>query len=584
MTMRATSGTARLLLATLTIATCIVEELRAQPTPTLNYAEQGWSAADRNTFYTTSQGSQMMPFAWFKALRRVDIDSPFAADQLLRYGYLRNDGPGNTTGLPIGFVLDGAQVGMTCAACHTGQIEYEKAGVRHALRIDGAPAMSDFQQFLADLTAASRMTLANPDRFDAFARTVLGAGYNATTAADLKDAFAQWVARFGTFMDASLPASPWGPARLDAFGMIFNRVTAHDINKPENFRKADAPVSYPFLWNVKRQDRTQWNGAVPNGLFIQALARNNGEVFGVFADFKPRAILPGLVDHSDNSADFGGLQMLEEKIHTLEPPRWPRETFGLDKVLAAKGAPLFATHCSSCHGESPSSKLAGGWATPVLPVKTDPKMIDNSERMVAPGLYEGTLKVPPPFSGQLENPSRAADVLAAAVTGSLLYGVFAPENWLPENWLQGRGVWRALRRDALLPLFFTREQVEGLIEAKLGELYKRPTAAGAAYESRVLYGIWATAPYLHNGSVPSLWELLQPASQRKTTFKVGSRVFDPTNVGYVTDQTPFESGTFVADPTNANGNGNGGHEYGTDLKDPDRWAIIEYLKVIGEPL
>ena len=94
----------------------------------------------------------------------------------------------------------------------------------------------------------------------------------------------------------------------------------------------------------------------------------------------------------------------------------------------------------------------------------------------------------------------------------------------------------------------------------------------------MLNGIWATAPYLHNGSVPNLWELLKPAKDRRTSFMVGSRVFDPKNVGYDADQSPFKSGRFVADPANANGNGNGGHEYGTTLTDEQRWAIIEYLK------
>src|SRR5262245_46741636 len=109
--------------------------------------------------------------------------------------------------------------------------------------------------------------LTQPDRFDAFAKSVLGAGYMAAKAAQLKEAFGKWVAQFGEFMDRSLPAaSPWGPARLDAFGMIFNRVTGRDLGLPGNIKTADAPVSYPFLWNASRQDRTQWNGGVPNGL------------------------------------------------------------------------------------------------------------------------------------------------------------------------------------------------------------------------------------------------------------------------------------------------------------------------------
>ena len=97
-----------------------------QAASTLTYAAQGWSVADRETFYTTSQGSRMIPLAWFKALRRLDADEPFAADQLKRYGYIPNESPGNTNGLPIGFVVDKrapTQLGMTCAACHTNQLE-----------------------------------------------------------------------------------------------------------------------------------------------------------------------------------------------------------------------------------------------------------------------------------------------------------------------------------------------------------------------------------------------------------------------------------------------------------------------------
>jgi hypothetical protein len=52
--------------------------------PTLQYAKQGWTAEDRQAFYTTSQGSHMMPYLWYKALRRLDADEPFGGDQLQR--------------------------------------------------------------------------------------------------------------------------------------------------------------------------------------------------------------------------------------------------------------------------------------------------------------------------------------------------------------------------------------------------------------------------------------------------------------------------------------------------------------------
>src|SRR5438874_2301594 len=80
----------------------------------------------RDAFYTTSQGSVMMPYTWFRALPRVDVDEPFAGDQLQRYGYLPNPkSRSNPEGLPIGFVIAGdtttGDIGMTCAACHTAQ-------------------------------------------------------------------------------------------------------------------------------------------------------------------------------------------------------------------------------------------------------------------------------------------------------------------------------------------------------------------------------------------------------------------------------------------------------------------------------
>ena len=323
----------------------------------------------------------MIPYAWFKALRRTDVDEPFAVDKLRRYGFLAHDASSaNPEGLPVGFVIDGpvasGQLGLTCAACHTGQLEYAQGGVVHALRIDGAPAKTDAQQFLADLLAASRASSAEPARFDTFAKAVLGPGYTGGEGSASQGRAWQMGRPIREFMDISLPRSrPWGPGRLDAFGMIFNRIAARDLGVRDNYKVADAPVRYPFLWNASRQDRTQWNGGVQNGLYIQALGRNTGEVLGVFADFAPHRLFPptplapAIIDFKNNSVNFAGLQTLEEKIVVLRPPPWPREIFGLDDQLAAKGKPrstpiaAAATRCklrSICRafGAPPSSRLA----------------------------------------------------------------------------------------------------------------------------------------------------------------------------------------------------------------------------------
>jgi len=561
----------------------------AQSSPTVEFAAQGWSDDDRNTFYTTPQGSHMMPYKWFRALRRLDVDQAFGADQLERYGYLRNDSPSNVAGLPVGFVVEGTiesgQLGMTCAACHTGQLEYQKDGVTHALRLDGAPASADFQQFLTDLTLTARQTLAQSDRFDRFADAVLGASHAAAAENELKSKFGDWVATFGDLMDRSLPRPPqpaWGPGRLDAFGMIFNRVSGLDLGIPGNIRPADAPVSYPFLWNASRQDHTQWNGGVPNGLYIQGLARNTGEVFGVFAEFNPKIRLhvPRVIDFDDNSANFAGLQTLEETIVKLRPPAWP---FDLDPQRAAEGKVLFDRHCGECHAKTELPQPPHAWVTPVVAVDTDPRAATNARRQGDPGIYKGAL-VRPPSLRRFKNPATISDILAKSVLGSVMDAAFPPPLSREKS-----GVWRAIDKDleTLLPGRDADDvldasllkRLKGEIESRLNEMYKPdPASDAAAYESRVLEGIWATAPYLHNGSVPTLWELLKPPAERMRAFSVGNRVFDQKNVGYMTDQSPSANGTYTVDPANANGNGNLGHDYGTGLSEEERWAIVEYLK------
>ena len=561
------------------------------PTPALQYAKQGWSVEDRQTFYTTSQGSHMIPYLWFKALRRLDADEPFGGDQLARYGYLANEkSKANPEGLPVGFVLDGDArtgfFGMTCAACHTAQIEYQKDGANQQLRIDGAPATADFQAFLKDLTEAAKATLNDAGRYDKFARAVLGNRYSVTRANDLKTDFAAWVKQWTNFMDKSLPASPWGPGRLDAFGMIFNRVAAKDLAIDANFKVADAPVSYPFLWNASRQDKTQWNGGVPNGLYINALGRNSGEVFGVFAEFTPKKLTdthPPLIDYSKSSIKYAGLQALEEKIKMLTPPPWPWAS-ELKQDMVDKGRVLYAKECGGCHEEK--RLPLGTWLTPVMDVGTDQKMFDNAERTSQAGILAGALSPNPPGS-TLADPAATNDVLATVVVGALINEAFS----FPPRFPNG-GVWRAIRED-LQDLYSDKEKAPNLISlldprvredlkshvvSRLAQMFKVP-GPPHAYESRVLHGIWATAPYLHNGSVPNLWELLTPPAQRKPFFMVGSKKYDPVNVGYVTDESPFKDGKLVVSGSDVQpGNGNSGHDFGTKLSDDEKWQLIEYLK------
>jgi hypothetical protein len=98
------------------------------------------------------------------------------------------------------------------------------------------------------------------------------------------------------------------------------------------------------------------------------------------------------------------------------------------------------------------------------------------------------------------------------------------------------------------------------------------------YANQPLDGIWARAPYLHNGAVPTLRDLLEPAAARPARFYRGYDVFDPVKVGFVSD-VGSEGGTRYFDfDTSRPGNGKEGHVYGTTLPAADKDAIVEYMK------
>jgi hypothetical protein len=396
------------------------------------YLEQGlnWTAAARADFYTRDQGSRMIPLAWLRALKQAD-GQPFLADSLARYGYLPNPDPTNRSRLPVGFTASGPTgvevVGMTCAACHTREIKVDGK----AYRIDGGPAIVDFQRFLTDLDTAVGEIVKNPAAFQPFAAAVLGTtNPNPADVADLRKDVDAWYLRYHTLMERALPkANPWGPARLDAVGMILNRLTGLDLGPPpsflipENIRVADAPVRYPFLWNAAVQDQTQWPGFADNGSDILALSRNLGEVLGVFATFEPKKDFL-LVDFlNNNSANFDGLARLEDLIKLLGPPKWP---WSVDIQLAAQGKAIYDRPtaqggCGECHAIKPGKvrlPFQQTWATPIQNVGTDTREYDVLAWTAKTGVLQGAFI--PVLTEPLEETDLAVNVLKLSVLGSII--------------------------------------------------------------------------------------------------------------------------------------------------------------------
>lgn len=100
-----------------------------------------------------------------------------------------------------------------------------------------------------------------------------------------------------------------------------------------------------------------------------------------------------------------------------------------------------------------------------------------------------------------------------------------------------------------------------------------PLRGTQKYWSPSLAGVWARSPYLHNGSVRTLQELLTPPAGRAKTFHRGARVYDPAQMGYI------DEGAYVLDTSGA-GNSNAGHDYGTSLSAHQKGDLVEYLKTL----
>ncbi len=98
------------------------------------------------------------------------------------------------------------------------------------------------------------------------------------------------------------------------------------------------------------------------------------------------------------------------------------------------------------------------------------------------------------------------------------------------------------------------------------------------YKNVSLAGIWARGPYLHNGSVPTLWDLLQAPEKRPVTFERGGDLLDPVRVGFTSSPGAARK-PFLYDTTER-GNRNTGHTYGVDLPEADKQALVEFLKTL----
>lgn len=566
------------------LAGCAAKAPVQEPVSKRVWLDQGWAPKQRQWFHHASQGTStfIVPYEWFMALEQPKIElfgaPPLISDPayLESWGFIPSQqSDGNPGGLPVGFaraeqVMDHVvgrrvnAVGMTCAGCHTGRLSYQGTDIY----VDGGPAMTSLTVFSEQVGLALVYTRYVPGRLDRFADRVLGADASDAARAQLEKDMEAYLATFERIKKltdkVAKESITEGFTRLDALDRIGNQVFALEY-KDENFVPLAAPVNYPHIWSTSWFDWVQYDASI-----MQPMVRNAGEALGVRAlinlkgpeasRFESQADIHNLYRLEHQLA--GAVQPREAKAFTgLQAPRWPEQLLGkIDHDKAAKGRALYAELCQGCHMAPVGSD--GFWEdkhwTPpnaageqYLKVKIIPIAEVGTDPMQARSLADRTLNVE--GLGLKSNAFGAAlaEVVERTVTA------YYDKHGIPEA---------------------EREKMNGNRPNKI--------QAPMAYTARPLNGVWATAPYLHNGSVPNLYQLLSPAGERSPRFYLGSRSFDPRHVGF--DPAPLDH-AFELDAS-IPGNANTGHEFdhgerrkgliGRYLAPEERWALVEYLKTL----
>ena len=557
------------------------------------WLDQNWTPEQRNWFHHADQGTQTfgIPYEWFVALEQPPIASTpsgLLSDPLYldRYGFIPDTAHPGKSQLPIGFAQGGTlwnpdgtpvlnpqtkapmtSLGLTCAACHTGRFTYQKSTVL----IDGGPALTNLDKLQNGVGLALFYTRWLPSRFDRFAERVLGSGASPEAKSELKARLEQVLATDDAIHKLENSVKPRsveeGYARLDALSRIGNFVFAVDMGNSANFVAYSAPVHFPRIWNSSWFEWVQYNGSIE-----QPMTRNAGEALGVRAAVN----LTGPKDQLYASSVqvqtlFDMEQLLAGKppdatsgFNGLRSPKWPSNILPpINPELAAKGAVLYKEICQGCH---------------MAPV-TDPEFWASTEwRSATPGGERHLDLEQIPIAHVGTDPSEAADMMNRRVATPPALGITSNEFGAALGQLVEFTVnhWYDTQKPPTSTA--VREQMNGNRPSQVrGQL---------AYKVRPLNGVWATPPYLHNGSVPNIYALLSPVVERPKKFYLGNREYDPVNVGYVTDEFPsgFEFDTTIR------GNSNSGHEFSDDrtkqgvigrsLSPDERRALIEYLKTL----
>jgi mono/diheme cytochrome c family protein len=574
-----------------------------------------WDETGRTSFHHISQGTTFMPYEWLLALEQPDVGIFHGhglyldPEYMSRLGFLPGQphpelNPGGR--LPLGWAITNGfvdptsdagdpdaynakpynAVGLTCAACHTGRVTYTQLdGNKVDLLIEGGSAVINLRAFQRTLGQAVLYTLYVPGRFGRFAARVLKGKDTSEGRNQLRAHLEGWfhaasrTSRLETKRHVNDLDS--GAARTDALTLIGNRVFGPI--KPGNVVAAVSPVNFPHIWDASWFDWVQYNGSIR-----MVMVRNIGEALGVGARTN---VTPGDPRLLQSSVNVPNLHLIEDWLGGPEPyrgllaPKWKDavELAGFPPLkpdLVKRGEELYRRFCLKCHGPS------------VQELKND--LVANEPK------YWLKSTDPAPFNRRFLNtrllelarigtdPSQAADFAsrfalvpdpspsetkqALAELDPRLLGTGGPTH--AENDPASGGT-ATIAVSAAKGLRVITEEIRerafkaaGLSDEERAHWDrwrdhrrempdKQIIRANLNYKARPLDGVWATPPYLHNGSVPNLDALLSPVAARPGSFTIGSTEYDTALVGFRTDGGPND---FKIDTT-LSGNYNTGHEF-----------------------
>ena len=574
----------------------------------------------REDWYKIPQGSHLLKWEVFNTIETEDSEELFSArESLSQYGYLYPEAAAYSAetevydgsvgerveqyvseyDLPIGMVKDKSQLnsrnylGLTCAACHTGKVTYGD----NTYYVEGGQANADMFKFLEKLRDALQANKDDPEKLARFKSrfvqyTLSNIDLTAWpvsifSAERYLDESIEYVSEYVATTHSSIEN---GPTRLDAIGAILNKLhyghTNQDISEAPLLT---APVTYPYIW-----DATSLECIQTNCVGFDPLTRNTGEVLGVFGsinldeDENVPDLLEliaqqlGLNSLFDSTPKVDNLVELETAINKANSPRWPASFPPLDSALLAQGKTLYNENCASCHMDvsdgvdeyeltEPNSigrQFTKVVRVPYNVVGTDEAFaVDYGTRKDKSGILGAVIAQKAPDTVDPATGLTFGEVVPETFSSLALLGVSTQV--VVSNHQDSIGF--AIKAAQAYPDLSLSDAKAALYQDYIVGHTDRPDFVATNYRAKPLNGIAFTGPFLHNGSVRTLKDLLETPENRPASFLIGSTDYDVDGAGYV------DGGDFLLDTT-IRGNGKEGHTYGTQLSTNDKTALLEYMK------